>query len=202
MDYQEREIKLYIQDLPMLAERLRVCGAELTRPRTLELNLRMDTADNSLRKDGRMLRLRKDDRAHVTYKDNAQVEDGVIVRTEIEFTVDDFAVTQKLFEALGYHLVVIYEKYRRVFKLGDVVVMLDELPFGNFVEIEASNNALIEGVLQMLGLNMSAGIGMNYLGLFEIAKINAGLDFRDLTFENFQDANLSWADLGVEPADI
>ncbi len=201
MDYQEREIKFYIQDLAALAERLRVCGAQLTRERTLERNLRLDTEDSSLYKEGRLLRLRQDDRAHVTYKANARVESGVIARTEIEITVDNFAVAQKLFEALGYHVVVIYEKYRTVYRLGDVQVTLDEMPFGDFIEIEAPNNVLIEGVAQMLGLDWLKGIATNYLGLFEIARSKRGFTFKDLTFDNFRDFAIFPEDMSVQPGD-
>lgn len=202
MSFQEREIKFYIQDLAKLSERLRVCGAEQVRERVLERNLRMDLTDDSLQKEGRLLRLRKDDRARVTYKENAQIEDGVMSRTEIEFIADDFEVARKLFEALGYRVKVVYEKYRRVFRLGDVAVMLDELPFGDFVEIEAPNKTLIEGVAQMLGLNWSCGVGTNYLGLMQNAKVNANLKFNDLTFENFQGLEISAGDLNVKAADV
>ncbi len=201
MDYQEREVKFYIQDLSTLAERLRNCGADLTRERMLEQNLRLDTPDRKLRQHGQLLRLRKDDRVRITYKDNARTEGGVIARTEIEFTADNLEVARKLFEALGYQVVVTYEKYRREYQIGDVLVMLDELPFGDFMEIEAPSNTLIEGVAQMLGLNWGKGIPTNYLGLFEIAKSNKNLPFNDLTFENFEDVQLSPGDLGVEPAD-
>ena len=201
MKTQEREIKFYVQDLSALAERLRVCGAALVRERVLERNLRLDTPDHSLRQGGRLLRLRQDDRARVTYKENARLEDGVIARTELEFTTDDFQVTRKLFEALGYLVVVSYEKYRREYRLGDVLVMLDELPFGDFIEIEAPSNPLIEGVAQMLGMDWSAGIGTNYLGLMEIVKANLDLPFDDLTFENFAGVKVSPEDLSVKPAD-
>lgn len=202
MAYEEREIKFYLQNLDAIRERVRMCGAKETRPRILERNLRLDTADRRLQKGGRLLRLRQDDQVWVTYKDNAQVEDGILARTEIEFKADDLAVAKKLFEALGFQVVVLYEKYRQVFKIGDVEVTLDELPFGNFMEIEASNNVLIEGVAQMLGLDWSKGILTNYLGLFEIAKRNADLPFNDLTFDNFEGLDLGYEILQVEPADI
>ena len=201
MKDQEREIKFYIQDLEGIAERLHVCGADLTRSRTLEINLRLDTPAHDLYKTGRLLRLRQDDRARVTFKENARVEGGVIARTEFELTVDDFAAAQKLFEALGYQVVVSYEKYRRVYRLGDVEVVLDEMPFGNFVEIEAPNNILIEGVAQMLGLDWSRGIATNYLGLFEIARSSRKFTFNDLSFENFRDLTIQPEDMGVKPAD-
>lgn len=201
MEMQEREIKFYIADLEKIGERLRLCGAELTRPRTLERNLRLDTGGNELAQRGSLLRIRTDDKVTVTYKADARVEGGVIARTEIEFEADDARMVRKLFEALGYKVVVIYEKYRTCFKLGDVVVVLDELPFGDFVEIEAPNNTLIDGVSQMLGLDFSKGMAINYLGLFEIFKSHRYVDFNDLTFENFEDISVSAEDLGVQPAD-
>jgi len=202
MENKEREIKLYIQDLEALAIRLRVCGADLTRERMLERNLRLDTKDHSLKSSGRLLRIRKDDRVRITYKDNAEMDEGVVTRTELEFIADDFAIAKKLFEALGYQVVVIYEKYRCEYRLGDVKVMLDELPYGNFIEIEAQNKALIDGVGQMLGLDRTRGIGTNYLGLLEVVKQNLDLPFRDLTFENFEGLAVSAADLEVQPADV
>lgn len=201
MEDMEREIKFYIQDLPAAAERLKLCGAELIRPRILERNLRLDTVGRTLMQTGRMLRLRQDDRVRVTYKANARIEDGVIARTEIEFGAEDLEKARRLFEELGYQVMVTYEKYRREFKLGDVMVMLDELPFGDFMEIEASNNALIEGVAMILSLDWSKGINTNYLGLMQIVKTKLDLPFDDLTFENFKDMVISPADMMVEPAD-
>jgi adenylate cyclase class 2 len=201
MTYEEREIKLYVRDLEALASRVEICGADLVRERVFERNVRLDTADHRLQNEGRLLRLRKDDRAAVTYKADAHMEGGIVSRTEIELNVDNFEVAQKLFEALGYRKTVVYEKYRRVYKLGDVLVMLDELPFGDFVEIEAPNNILIDGMAQMLGLNVEYGIRTNYLGLFEMLKLKQTLKFKDLTFENFQHLEITQDDLGVEPAD-
>jgi len=147
------------------------------------------------------LRLRQDDQVRVTYKDNARSENGVVVRTEIEFNADNLEVTRRLFEALGYRVSVIYEKYRQVYRVGDVELMFDELPFGSFVEIEAANAVLIEGVAQMLGLDWPRSIKTNYLGLFETVRQNRGLDFQDLTFKNFEGLTITAADLAVQPAD-
>lgn len=201
MDMQEREIKFYIQDLALIEERLRLTGAELTRPHTLERNLRLDIGDHQLAREGRLLRIRQDDRVSVTYKANARVEGGVITRTEIEFKADDARMVQKLFEALDYRVVVAYEKYRAVYRLGDVTVVLDQLPFGDFIEIEAPSNMMIEGVAQILGLKWSHGMAINYLGLFEILKNRLEINFNDLTFENFEGMTVSAKDLGVQPAD-
>jgi len=202
MSDQEREMKLYIRDSRALAERLRLSGAEEVREQTLEYNLRLDTPDGSLRKEGRLLRLRQDDRVSVAYKDQAEAHNGVIKRREIEFIADDFQVALKLFKALGYEEIVVYEKYRAIYRLGDVEVALDELPYGDFIEIEAQSNVLIEGVVQMLGLDGSKAVDTNYLGLFERLKQALGFNFRDLTFDNFKGVDVFWDDMGVEPADV
>jgi len=201
MAYQEREAKFYIQDLNALAEKVRMTGADLVQPRVLERNLRLDTPDGSLQREARILRIRMDDRVHVTYKEGARNDNGIITRTEIEVQTDDYEATRRLFEALGFVEVVIYEKYRQIYQLGDVAVMLDELPFGDFVEIEAPNNVLIEGVVQMLGLDGAAMIPTNYLGLFGHLKRKKALDVTDLTFENFVNLAITAEDLGVQPAD-
>jgi adenylate cyclase class 2 len=201
MTYEEREIKFFIQDLNAMEERLRRSGADCVRPRTLERNFRLDTMERSLEKSGRLLRIRQDDQVRITYKESGQVDNNILARKEIEFIADDFEVAKTLFEALGYQVVVIYEKYRQIYQLGDVEVTLDTLPFGDFMEIEAPNNTLIEGVAQMLGLDWSRGMSINYLGLFEVAKQRARLDFRDLTFENFDFIRIKPDVLGLKPAD-
>jgi len=201
MEYLEQEVKFYIEDLDRLIARTQATGADLVRPRILERNLRLDTPEGEFLRDSRVLRIRQDDRVRVTYKDNAHSKKGTVVRTEIEFTTNDLEVTRKFFEALGYQVTVIYEKYRQVYQIGDVEVMIDELPFGNFVEIEAPNAVLIEGVAQMMGLDWSKSINTSYLGLFAIARKHRGFDFRDLTFHNFEGAPITAADLEVQPAD-
>lgn len=202
MDYQEKEVKFYLRNLEAMATRLEATGADLVRPRVLERNLRLDTPDGALSAGHRVLRLRQDDRVRVTYKDNTHIEAGVLVRTEIEFTADDLELALRLFEALGYQVVVLYEKYRRVYRLGDVEVVLDEMPFGDFMEIEAPNTTLIEGVAQMLGLNWERRGIASYLGLFDVLKQHQDIDFRDLSFANFASLEISPDDLEVEPADV
>lgn len=201
MEYLEQEIKFYIEDLDRLIARAQATGADLIRPRVLERNLRLDTPEGDFLRDSRVLRIRQDDGVRVTYKDNAHNENGMVVRTEIEFSTDNLEVTRKFFEALGYQVIVIYEKYRQVYQIGDVQVMFDELPFGSFVEIEAPNAVLIEGVAQMLGLDWSKSVNTSYLGLFSIARAHCAFSFRDLTFHNFEGVQITAADLEVQPAD-
>jgi adenylate cyclase class 2 len=45
---------------------------------------------------------------------------------------------EKIIERLGYRLTAVYEKRRKYWQFGDVEVVLDELPFGQFMEIEGT----------------------------------------------------------------
>ncbi len=50
--------------------------------------------------------------------------------------VADVDATEKIIEKLGYPLAIVYEKHRKAWHFGNVEVVLDELPFGYYMEIE------------------------------------------------------------------
>lgn len=64
----ETEIKFYVRNLKAVAARLENLSAQLIQPRVLETNLRFDLPDGSLRQQARVLRLRQDTAARLTYK--------------------------------------------------------------------------------------------------------------------------------------
>ena len=74
----------------------------------------------------------------------------IFSRQEIEFAVEDFETAKKFLEALGYVQIVIYEKFRTIYELKDSHIMLDELPYGEFVEIEGEKCIEIQKSLQIL----------------------------------------------------
>src|SRR5712691_7699436 len=67
MRHEEIEVKFLIEDLVAMRQRLVAGGARLTTPRTYEENLLFDTPDAQLRRQGRLLRLRRDRRNRITY---------------------------------------------------------------------------------------------------------------------------------------
>jgi len=201
---QEIEAKFYVLDIKKVETRLQNLEARLIQPRILETNLRFDLPDSRLRSEGRVLRLRRDTEARLTYKSSGQSEQGVVNRTEIEFTVEDFAKAKLFLEALGYQKLLEYEKYRTTYELllgGLVHVMLDELPYGNFVEIEGDSIQIIHHMAEKLNLNRSAAISKSYSALFENARQTWKLPFKDLTFANFAEVEVSPEHLQVQPAD-
>jgi adenylate cyclase class 2 len=84
----------------------------------------------------------------------------------------------------------VYEKYRETFQLGDVEVVLDEMPYGDFVELEGSE-AAIRAAADQLAIDWQGRILINYLGLFSLLKQQYDLTFDDLTFANFEDCPVS-----------
>ena len=59
------------------------------------------------------------------------------------------------------------------------------MPYGNFVEIEAAT-PVIETVAARLGLADAPRLKTSYLGIFIHLKRQLGLEFRDVTFDNFR----------------
>jgi adenylate cyclase class 2 len=198
----EIEVKFYIQDMAALERRLLDMGAEMTRERTRELNLRFDTRFGRLQRKMQLLRLRQDHSAHMTFKGKSQVVDGVFYREEIEFELSDFEAAKRLVEALGFRVVVIYEKFRTTYRLDGLEITLDELPYGDFVEIEGEGDLQIRRISEILALSLETAVESNYLMLFEELKKRMGLKFRDLTFENFTDISVTAEQLGVQPAEL
>jgi adenylate cyclase, class 2 len=196
----ETEVKFYVQDLPALEAKLNALDPTGVRPRLFELNLRFDTPAAALQAAHQVLRLRQDENAYMTFKGNERETDGVVTRSEIEVKVEDFFAGQRLLEALGYKVVFVYEKYRAIYSFEDTQVMLDELPYGSFVEIEGRDEN-IRALARMLGLKWGHAIPASYHLLFENMRTTLGLDFRDLTFANFQNMNVPPDRLNLRPAD-
>lgn len=99
-----------------------------------------------------ILRLRRTDHTTtLTYKEGVQNEFDVKQRIEYETKVEDFANSEKIIESLGFSRSLIYEKRRRTWQFRDVEIVLDELPFGLFMEIEGSITAIKEAEM-LLGI--------------------------------------------------
>jgi len=187
-DNQEVEVKFLVDDLDELRRRLVAAGAVLGAPRVYERNVRFDTVDERLLARQALLRLRQDSRVRLTYKGlpAQDVASEAKTREEIELTIEEFDRMALIFDRLGFHAVQAYEKYRTTFHLGDVEVVLDEMPFGLFVELEGASDTGLKAAAAALGLDWSRRLLTNYLELMERARRAFDLPFNDLTFANFE----------------
>ncbi len=185
----ETEVKFAVADLPAVQARLFAAGAELIAPRTLEVNLRLDNPWDGLTAAGKVLRLRYyHPRTTLTLKLPAGPwRTNAKVLHELEVELGDFETAQQMLKALGFRVWFRYEKYRVVYQLAGAEVCLDELPFGDFVEIEGELGQ-IEGVAGRLGLLDAERITTGYLELFRQARVQLNLPFDDCTFANWEAA--------------
>ena len=201
MKYQEIEVKFYLEHLDRLRAHLIEIGAELVQPRTHEINLRFDTPSEELSRSYRVLRLRQDTDARMTYKGPGELIEGTRLRQEIEFVVSNFQAARAFLEALGFQVRMVYEKYRTVYDLDQVHVTLDEMPYGEFCELEGETPQHIINLSQRLGLNWERRVLDSYTVLFDRLKQSRGLTMRDLTFENFNELNIQPDMLSVQAGD-
>lgn len=202
MNGQETEVKLFVRDLKRIEMRLREMKALLIQPRVHEINLRFDDASGSLRKNLIVLRLRKDTEAKFTFKGPSElIEGGVMSRKEIEFSVSDFESAKHFLEALGFTPIVFYEKYRTTYELEGIHIMLDELPYGEFVEIEGEDVGTLRKVTELLDLKWDAMVKAGYHALFERITGKFQLDPSQLSFEALKSVRVDGKDLEITYSD-
>jgi adenylate cyclase class 2 len=164
---QETEIKLAVADARGARSLLRSAGFEVTRPRVFEANTVFDTTSSSLRKSGRLLRVRTAGRkVTVTYKGPATAGRHKS-REELEIVASDARTCAAMVERLGFHETFRYEKYRTEFhqprRAGTAV--LDETPIGVYLELEGTSH-WIDRTARLLGFAPTDYITASYGRLY------------------------------------
>ena len=97
-----------------------------------------------------LLRLRRiGEKTILTYQEATDEKLSIKKRIEHETEVADFEAIEKIFNGLGFHEGMVYEKRRKSFHFRKVEVVLDELPFGLFMEIEGSMTAIAEAEMYL-----------------------------------------------------
>lgn len=91
-----------------------------------------------------VLRLRKtDSKTVLTYKESLASDSDIKRRIEHETAVTDGAAMQAILESLGYKQSLVYEKRRQTWVFETVEIVVDELPFGLFLEIEGAEAEIL-----------------------------------------------------------
>jgi adenylate cyclase class 2 len=125
-----------------LRERLRALGAEA---RGVEFEENTLYLGPGLERGNRVLRLRRvGARAVFTFKESMAGSLGIKRRREEETIVEDADALAAILDALGYTPAAVYEKRRETWLVAGVEVVIDELPFGLFVEIEGAEEFILE----------------------------------------------------------
>jgi adenylate cyclase class 2 len=113
--------------------------------------IREDFEENTLYNGGildekrAVLRVRKiADKTVLTYKQRIENVANVKQQIEYETIVEKAEEMEKIIESLGFEKTLIYEKRRQTWHFRAVEIVLDELPFGQYMEIEGSIMAIAE----------------------------------------------------------
>ena len=181
----EIEVKFHLVEVKAIRDRMLAMGATPC-GRVFETNIRFEDASKSLKKQGILLRLRKDDRILLTFKSSLPRPDTQFkIHRELEVEVGDFDVCHSILKGLGFHPEQAYEKWRETLILDNTNLLIDTMPYGVFLEIEGQKPH-IRNVADRLRLKWEERILLNYLEIFEIVQREEGLHFNDMTFENLK----------------
>jgi adenylate cyclase class 2 len=166
---QEIEIKFPLRDRAELTRKLHELGAQRLYPETFEDNIVLDRR-GELKTKGALLRVRKFGRYSLaTFKGPMSIEGGVKTREEVQTGVESFELAIQLFDSLGYKPVFRYQKYREVWRVRDVEVVLDRTPIGDYFEIEGAMDT-IRSIATELGMNFDQAIRQTYADLYRQAR--------------------------------
>lgn len=100
---------------------------------------------NTLKEKNAVLRVRKTGgKTILTYKQRIEKNSDFKHQIEHETVVEKAGELEKILESLGFQKTLIYEKRRQTWKFREVEIMLDELPFDQYMEIEGSITAIAE----------------------------------------------------------
>lgn len=162
----EKKYRLTADQVEPLRRRLVGAGAEGGGAAEFEENVVY--AGPGLDPGRRALRLRRFEpggrRALFTFKERDLSGSAVKHQREDETEVSDADALAAILEALGYRPALVYEKRRETWRLAGTEVVLDELSFGLFVEIEGAEADILKAE-KLLGLDGNAGVHEPYPAL-------------------------------------
>jgi len=160
----ETEIKLRVRGgFTKIRHSLRKLGFRIIKHRAFESNTLFDNAKLSLRKHGKIVRVRRvSNHTLLTYKGPSEPS-RYKKRREIEFELPYSAPIGPILTQLGYHPVFRYEKYRTEYakRTNQGKVLVDETPIGNYLELEGSPR-WIDRTAKLLGFSKADYITRSY----------------------------------------
>jgi adenylate cyclase, class 2 len=182
---QEIEIKFRVNDLRMLARKLRAAGFLLKTRRTHEMNTLYDLPGDVLRKRKELLRLRKYGSTWTLTHKHGTIRGRHSSRVELETEVADGKIMDAILRSLGYSPSFRYEKFRAEWSDHRGHVVVDETPIGNFCEIEGPPR-WIDATAKKLGVSPADYITKNYATLFAEWKKETKGRAEEMTFQSIK----------------
>jgi adenylate cyclase class 2 len=191
MQAMETEVKIRIADRDAFEQKLPALGFRRLTARTIERNTLYDMADRRLRNSRQILRIRQyGDRWVLTHKSvpaDLTVEGRHKQRVETETEIEDGPVLGKVFEALGYDPVFVYEKWRAEWTDARGHCVVDETPLGVYAELEGPSD-WIDETAQKLGIGEDQFVTLSYGRIFETWREESGSQAQNFTFDEIPES--------------
>lgn len=145
----EKKYRLSRERLREIVSSLREIGADFIGE---DLEENTIYGGEALDQTGGVVRIRKtQDRALLTFKRRVEHQADVKQQIEHETEISDVDAAAEIIAELGLIAKLVYEKRRKIWRLRETEIVLDELPFGLFMEIEGSVTAIKEAEI-LLGI--------------------------------------------------
>ncbi|MEM8874747.1 MAG: class IV adenylate cyclase [Planctomycetota bacterium] len=184
----EIEAKMRAPDLDAARGKLRDAGATRL-GEVMETNMFFDTEDRELTAGDNGLRLRRKktengtEKFVVTFK-GPRINSEIKQREELEFGVTDGPASRKLFEKLGFKMMLCFEKLRESWTFAGCTVELDTLPhIGTFVEIEGPDEQTVLDTRSKLGFDDLPLVNVAYSAMVHDHLRETEPGKRELVFE-------------------
>lgn len=183
MENKEIEVKFKIENIDDIIEKIKKVGG-WGGDEIFQKTIRLDTPNDDLEKKGIFLRVRKEVADTMTVKIKNKHNDNFFEREEYEIKIEDADKAALMLKAVGFLKERILEKYRREFSFekSDTHVVVDRLPFGNYIEIEGSTTE-IEKMIESLSLDSKKRIINTYWDLWRDFSEKNGRDKENITFD-------------------
>src|SRR5207253_1780236 len=143
----EKKYRLEGEERERLRARLRQAGAM---SEGVEFEENIIYTGGHLDSKRSILRLRRTgDTTLLTYKERFPSSSAIKHQREEETRVEDAEALASILDALGYVPALVYEKRRETWRLAGAIVVIDELPFGLFAEIEGDEDSIKDAESQL-----------------------------------------------------
>lgn len=157
----EIELKFKIKDRRLIEEKLKNNFNFVQK--AFEVTEMYDNAQKDLFKIDARLRVReiivlsdKKRFCELTYKKPLSRE-AIKIEEEIKVVVDKYKELTVLLKRLGFVKVSSYERVRSTYHSGETEIVIDEFPFGDYLEIEGTEEAIKE-LAQQLGFKLNQNL--------------------------------------------
>jgi adenylate cyclase class 2 len=185
MKNKEIEVKFQISDKTKLKKKLEALGGK-KRNKVFQKTYSLFQPNYECIKRGVFLRVREDDGIPVfTVKIKSKESRDFYERDEYNLEIKDTQKMIKMLSLLGFSKIRIFEKYREAwdFPARNACVLIDTLPFANFVEIEGDKKD-IEKIIEELGFR-GERITWSYWTVYEeFCQKNGLIEENDIVFNS------------------